>query len=263
MQVLIIGGGATGVRLAGAIADFIISSWNENNIHIKIITSSSLILPGWDTPSVEAVKETLQKKGVQIITDSVVTEVNRDRIIVNDSKQYLSSLTIWTPGVEGSDIHTDPQIEKTKEGRIIVDEYCQNTIFSNIFCIGDISAILDSSGQTQNPPLGQLAISKAIYLSNALSKYFIFGKCPSEKFTFYLRIRILSLGIYDYIGTIGKHLIIGDAAKIVKDLKSKTHLESLYSQGTYPLQNIYQEKELSEQLVDILAGQKYLENNRS
>jgi NADH:ubiquinone reductase (H+-translocating) len=262
MQVLIIGGGATGVQLAGAIADFIISSWNENNIHIKIITSSSLILPGWDTPIVEAVKETLQKKGVQIITDSFVTEVKKDGIIVNDSKQYLSSLTIWTPGVEGFDIHTDPQIEKTKDGRIIVDGYCQNMTFPNIFCIGDISAILDFSGQTQYPPLGQLAISKAIYLSKAFSKYFIFGKRPSEIFTRNVRIRILSLGIHDYIGTIGKHLVMGDAAKIVKDLKSKVHLESLYSQGTHPLQNIYQEKELSDQLVDILAGQKYLENNR-
>jgi hypothetical protein len=58
-------------------------------------------------------------------------------------------------------------------------------------------------------------------------------------------------------------LVKGDAAKLVKDLKSKAHIESLYSQGTPPLQNIYQEKELSDQLVDILVGQKYLENNRS
>ena len=263
MQVLIVGGGATGVQLAGAIADFVISSGNQNNIHIKIITSSSLILPSLDTLIVEAVKETLQKKGVQIITDSFVSEVKKDGIIVSDSKQYLSDLTIWTTGVEGFDIHIDPQIEKTKDGRIIVDEYCQNKTFPNIFCIGDISAILDSSGQTQNPPLGQVAISKAIYLANAFSKYFIFGKRPSEKFTFNVRIRILSLGIQDYIGTIGKHLVKGDAAKLVKDLKSKAHLESLYSQGTPSLQNISQEKELSDQLVDILVGQKYLENNRS
>ena len=251
--IIIVGGGATGVQIAGAIGDLVNRS-KSPNIEIKIITSSSTLLPGWDKRIIEKVTNILQRKGVNIVTDSYVSEVKSDRIILNNDHYISSSITIWTPGVEGFDITIEPEIEKTKDGRIIVNEFCQNQKFTNLFCIGDISAIIDSFGKIQNPPLGQFAISKAIYLAEFISKYFIEGKEPREKFSFDVSTRILSLGVNDYVGLVGNVIIDGGIAKIIKDFKKEAHLDSLYTRGSSIFKNIYKDEELSNLLIGIAIG---------
>src|SRR5215217_2253691 len=140
-NIVIVGGGATGVSLGGALSDFIKDSKKTDSLSITIIEALPTILPGWDEHLVKKVNEVLHKKGIRIITRSPVTKVENCGSSVylggDDATKINSYLTIWTAGVKGYDIPIDPEVEKTKDGKIIVNEFCQIDRYPNIFSIGD------------------------------------------------------------------------------------------------------------------------------
>src|SRR5919106_2327784 len=101
-NIVIVGGGATGVSLAGALSDFIKDSKKIDSLSITIIEALPTILSGWDERLVKKVNEVLHKKGIRIMTRSPVTKVENcsSSIYLNDDATKIhSSLTIWAAGV--------------------------------------------------------------------------------------------------------------------------------------------------------------------
>jgi len=179
-DIIIVGGGATGVSLGGALSDFVKGSKKIRYAHtITIIEALPTILSGWDERLVEKVNEVLLKKEIRIRTSSAVFRVENDsgtscsNIYLSDSESQIpSSLTVWTAGVKGYEIPISPEVEKTKDGRIILNEFCQIGSYPNIFCIGDIAAVKDENGKLY-PPLVQIAVREAKYLSKIIPKHVI------------------------------------------------------------------------------------------
>ena len=99
------GGGATGVSLAGALSDFYKDSKKTDSLSITIIEALPTILSGWNERLVKKVNEVLHKKGIRIMTSFPVTKVENcgSRIYLSKgaASQIQSSLTIWTAGVKG------------------------------------------------------------------------------------------------------------------------------------------------------------------
>ena len=176
-DIIIVGGGATGVSLGGALSDFVKGSKKSDMLTITIIEALPTILSGWDERLVEKVNEVLLKKEIRIRTISAVIRVENDsgtscsNIYLSDSESQIpSSLTVWTAGVKGYEIPISPEVEKTKDDRIILNEFCQVGSYPNIFCIGDIAAVKDENGKLY-PPLVQIAVREAKYLSKIIPKH--------------------------------------------------------------------------------------------
>src|SRR5215216_30574 len=74
-NIVIVGGGATGVSLGGALSDFIKDSKKTDSLSITIVEALPTILSGWDERLVKKVNEVLHKKGIRIMTRSPVTKV--------------------------------------------------------------------------------------------------------------------------------------------------------------------------------------------
>jgi NADH dehydrogenase len=152
----------------------------------------------------------------------------------DNATKIHSSLTIWTAGVKGYDIPTDPEVEKTKDGKIIVNEFCQIDRYPNIFSIGDIAAVKDEN-QKLYPPLAQIAIREAKYLSKLIPKHFIDGSdvksLPDEKFEYNIKVQLISLGNDDYVGLFNHYVISGNLAKLVEEFARSTYIKSLKSGG--------------------------------
>jgi NADH dehydrogenase len=223
---------------AGALSDFIKDSKKTDSLSITIIEALPTILPGWDEHLVKKVNEVLHKKGIRIITRSPVTKVENCGSSVylggDDATKIHSSLTIWTAGVKGYDIPIDPEVEKTKDGKIIVNEFCQIDRYPNIFSIGDIAAVKDVN-QKLYPPLAQIAIREAKYLSKLIPKHFIDGSdvksLPDEKFEYNIKVQLISLGNDDYVGLFNHYVISGNLAKLVEEFATSTYIKSLKSGG--------------------------------
>lgn len=247
-KIIIVGGGPTGVGICGTIAELIQNSGQNKQIEIILVTASATILSGMNESIVEEATKILKRKGVIIITQNIVSDVAENGIIFKDGHKISSSITIWTPGVRGFELPIEPEVEKTKDGRIVVNEFCQVDNHHEIFCIGDVGAIKDSSGKITDPTLGQIAISQAIHLARIFPEY-LAGK-QLEKFDFHPNVTILPMGSDDYIGTIDGNLIKGDMAKILKDFRYEAYKKEIISNEEILNDYLYKD----DPLTNILLG---------
>jgi NADH:ubiquinone reductase (H+-translocating) len=241
-NIVVVGGGATGVSLAGAISDFIKDNKKTDSLSITIIEALPTILSGWDERLVKKVNEVLLEKEIRIRTNSAVTRVENDgdascSIYLSDSGSKIhSSLTIWTAGVKGYDLPINPEVEKTKDGKIILNEFCQIGRYPNIFSIGDIAAVKDENGKLY-PPLAQIAVREAKYLSKLIPKYVIAERADlsslpqDEKFEYNIKVQLISLGNDDYVGLFNVHVISGNLAKLVEEFSKSAYIKTLESGG--------------------------------
>lgn len=269
-NLVIVGGGATGISLSGAIADFIdeikdTMNQNDSNrspLYVTIIEALPEILPGWNKQLKNKVKEILKRKGIKIITHQAVTNISKYKVILNDGSEINSSLVIWTAGVKAFAISIKPNIEKTSNGRIIVNRYCQNDTFTNIFAIGDIAAVKDNHGKVY-PPLAQIAVRQAKYLSEIIPKYMEsiyrnntndFGNNPISRlkvFDYDIKTQLISLGYDDYVGVLENHVISGNLAKVIDEFAKNTYLKTLTRGGKNISSHLYEEDILSKVLSGI------------
>ncbi|MFL6397766.1 MAG: NAD(P)/FAD-dependent oxidoreductase [Nitrososphaeraceae archaeon] len=241
-NIVIVGGGATGVSLGGALSDLVNESKKVDRLSITIIEALPTILSGWDERLVKKVNEILHEKEIRIMTSSAVTRVENDddggsSIYLSDTGSKLhSSLTIWTAGIKGYDITINPEVKKTKDGKIILNEFCQIDRYPNIFSIGDIAAVKDENGKLY-PPLAQIAVREAKYLSKLIPKYVVSDLDdlshlpPDEKFEYNMKVQLISLGNDDYVGLFNTHVISGNLAKLVEEFSMSAYIKTLESGG--------------------------------
>jgi NADH:ubiquinone reductase (H+-translocating) len=275
-NIVIVGGGATGVSLGGALSDFVNESKRSDRLSITIIEALPTILSGWDERLAKKVNEILHKKEIRIMTSSAVTRVENDSdgsssIYLSDSGSKIhSSLTIWTAGVKGYDIPINPAVKKTKDGKIILNEFCQIDRYPNIFSIGDIAAVEDENGKLY-PPLAQIAVREAKYLSELIPKYVMSDLDdlrhlpPDEKFEYNIKIQLISLGNDDYVGLFNTHVISGNLAKLVEEFSMSAYIKTLESGGRDIMNTSLYGDDVFSQLVSgiTFAGftfMKWLEN---
>jgi NADH dehydrogenase len=242
-SIVIVGGGATGVSLGGALSDFINESKKSDSVSITILEALPTILPGWDERLVKKVEDVLHEKGIRIMTSSPVAKVENvgadssDVCLSGGKSKIHSSLTIWTAGVKGYDIPVNPEVEKTKDGKIIVNEFCQIDRYPNIFSVGDIAAVKDENGKLY-PPLAQIAVREAKYLSTLIPKHFIAKDdadvtplSTDEKFEYTIKVQLISLGNDDYVGFFNNRVISGNLAKLVEEFSMSAYIKTLRSGG--------------------------------
>ncbi|MFL6421698.1 MAG: NAD(P)/FAD-dependent oxidoreductase [Nitrososphaeraceae archaeon] len=241
-NIVIVGGGATGVSLGGALSDLVNESKKVDRLSITIIEALPTILSGWDERLAKKVNEILHEKEIRIMTSSAVTRVENDddggsSIYLSDTGSKLhSSLTIWTAGIKGYDITINPEVKKTKDGKIILNEFCQTDRYPNIFSIGDIAAVKDEYGKLY-PPLAQIAVREAKYLSKLIPKYVVSDLDdlshlpPDEKFEYNMKVQLISLGNDDYVGLFNTHVISGSLAKLVEEFSMSAYIKTLESGG--------------------------------
>ena len=271
INIVIVGGGATGVSLGGTIADLLTdhaklnalsdtSTPIETDLKVTIVEALPNILIGWNPELVSRARKILESKDVRILTNSKVSKVEHNHLIFNDGSTIDSSLIIWTAGIKGYEIKGMPQVDKTIDGRIIVNRFCQIAKFPNIFAIGDIAAVQDNHGKIY-PPIAQIAVREAKYLAGLIAKQFdelnkenLRNKCvitlkDQYIFNYDIKVQILSLGIDDYVGLFGRHVIDGSLAELIDEFGKLTYVTSLKSKGKDMSSKFYDDDLLSKMVA--------------
>jgi NADH:ubiquinone reductase (H+-translocating) len=249
-NIVIVGAGATGISLGSALAETINASPNKSNIKINIIEATSTILPGWDIRVKNKTEEILKEKGIRIFHNSLVERVEEHTLYLKDGLEINSSLIIWTAGVRGYNIDIEPNIDKTNDGRIIVNEFCQTNRYKNIYSIGDLAAMKNSKGSLY-PPLAQIAVRQARYLADNIAEYYIKGTNPKEKFDYEIKAQIISVGSDEYVGLLNNYLVSGDLAKMIDEFTKQTYMKSLKSGGKNISVNLYENDFFSQVMAGI------------
>jgi NADH dehydrogenase len=155
--VVIVGGGPTGVEMAGQLAelknDAIPSTYPELNparIHVVLVEMTEHLLAPFDDSLRQYALRELIKRGVDVRLKTAISEVEMDRVDFKDGSSMPVDLVIWAAGVSGDPQLKDWGLPIGRAGRIEINDDTRVVGEERIFAIGDGSVIVNS-------PLPQLA----------------------------------------------------------------------------------------------------------
>jgi NADH dehydrogenase len=177
-NVVIAGGGPTGVELAGMLAEMGKFIAEKEYPEIKIGLSNLYLidaLPTLLSPMSKVAQETAHKKlrelGVKILLNVSVKDYVDEKVILSDGKIIETETLIWTSGVIGREVPGIPAESIGKGRRLLVDAYNRVQGTENIFALGDISLQLtDEKFPKGHPQLAQVAIQHADNLGKNLKR---------------------------------------------------------------------------------------------
>jgi NADH dehydrogenase len=174
LNFVIIGGGPTGVELAGAISDIAKLYMKKDFRHIDPSMAQVLILEG--SPHILAAyppdlqvkaAEQLAKLGVQIRTDAHVTDIKPGYVMVGNEK-IEAVVSLWAAGVQASPLGKLMGLEVDRRGCVLVDEHLNPKGHLEIFVCGDL-AHFEQDGK-QIPGVAQPAMQMGDFVAKRIAK---------------------------------------------------------------------------------------------
>jgi NADH dehydrogenase len=174
LSITVVGGGPTGVEMAGAIAELIrgpLKSDQANaaaHIDITLIEAGPRLLPPF-APSLSArTKKDLEKLGVKVLVNAAVQEVEHRKIKLKDGSTIASEITIWAAGVKGSDAMLQLNLP-TLGNRVAVEPTMQVKNYPYVWALGDIAASVDKNGN-QLPMVAPVAIQQGKFIAKQIAR---------------------------------------------------------------------------------------------
>jgi NADH dehydrogenase len=184
LNFVIVGGGPTGVELAGSISDIAKLYMTKDFRHIDPGTAQVLILEG--SPNIlGAYPEDLQKKaveqlnalGVRVRTGAHVSDIQPGYVMVGDER-VESVCTLWAAGVQASPLGKILGVETDRRGSVMVDDHLHPAGHSEIFVLGDL-AHFEQDGK-QVPGVAQPAMQMGAYAAKRIG-LLLEGKGDTQK----------------------------------------------------------------------------------
>ncbi|MES2239705.1 MAG: NAD(P)/FAD-dependent oxidoreductase [Bacteroidota bacterium] len=165
---VLVGGGPTGVELAGALAEMKKAILQKDypdldiaKMEINLIQSGDRILNTMSEKSSQAAEKFLLELGVKIWKDVRVTNYDGRTITTNSDLTFETATVIWTAGVQGAVVAgLDAQSLIEKVERIRVNQYSQVKGYDSIFAVGDIASMETEAYPEGHPMLAQAAIQQ-------------------------------------------------------------------------------------------------------
>jgi NADH dehydrogenase len=206
LNVVVVGGGPTGVELSGAIAEmkrFILPKdypeLNFNNMHIYLLEASPALLNGMSKESSEKAYAYLLRLGVKVWLNSRVRDYDGKKVFLENGSILRTDTFVWAAGVKCYPIDGLNAGSFGKGNRLLVDPYSRVTGYDNVYAIGDIALMPHSGFPNGHPQVAQVAIQQATILARNLVRMHA-GKQPVD-------FRYKNLGS---MATIGRNLAVVD-----------------------------------------------------
>jgi NADH:ubiquinone reductase (H+-translocating) len=157
LNFVIVGGGPTGVELAGAIRDIASLYMREDYRHIDTTKSRVLlveggphILPSYPPDLQQKAVQQLQELGVEILTGKTVTDIQPGYVVVGkapDAERFDSLVTLWAAGVQASPLGQILGVPVNRKGAVTVDQYLNPPGLRNVFVCGDLADVSEHGKQ--------------------------------------------------------------------------------------------------------------------
>jgi len=185
-ELSVVGGGPTGVEMAGAIAELIRGPLKSDEpkvaarMHVRLIEAGPRLLPSFDAKLSSRTKVDLEKLGVEVLLETAVQEVTSSEITLGSGDTIVSNVTIWAAGVKGAPVIHDLNLPIERE-RLVVEPTLQVSGYPYIWAIGDVSGAVGADGRPY-PMVAPVALQQGKWvarqiraiLSNAELKPFVY-----------------------------------------------------------------------------------------
>jgi NADH dehydrogenase len=188
MDQVIVGGGATGVELAGALTELKrhvfprdYKELDMSEMDITLIEAGPRLLGGMSDQASEKAFKYLQKMGVKIMLNTSVKSYDGHDILLSNGEKLVSRTLIWAAGVKANPIAGLSSESLGKGSRLLVDAYSRVKGYENIFAIGDVALMEgDSKFPKGHPQMAQPAMQQGRLVASNLAR--LIAKQPIRPF---------------------------------------------------------------------------------
>lgn len=178
LNVVIVGGGATGVEIAGVISEmkkyvlpYDYPDMESSQLHVFLIEAAGRLLSGMSEESSAKSEQFLREMGVNVCLHKKVVDYKDHKVVMEDGMEIPTRTLIWVSGVKAIPItNLNPQLIG-RGGRIKVDAYNRVEGLDNVFAIGDqCIQTSDKDYPYGHPQLAQVAIQQGVLLAKNLKR---------------------------------------------------------------------------------------------
>jgi NADH dehydrogenase len=173
LTVVIVGGGPTGVEMAGALAELwsleISTSFKnleKSAARIVLVEQLDRLLAAFDQPLSRYCEQALWQRGVEVMLGRSVKEVRPDRVVLDGDEEIACKTVIWSAGVSSGALADSMQVGKTKGGRLAVEASLCLSGHREVFAAGDIAGATEDGGVL--PQLAQPALQEGRHVGRQI-----------------------------------------------------------------------------------------------
>ena len=172
LDIAIVGGGPTGVEMAGAFAELVRGPLRSDyadaadRVRVSIIEAGPRLVPSFSESLSVKTQKDLEKLGVTVLTSTSVKEVLPDTILTIDGNVIPANTTVWAAGVKGVPAMDLLHLPITR-GRIDVSSTLQVTGYENVWALGDIAGVVGEGGNPL-PMVAPVAMQQGRFLAKQI-----------------------------------------------------------------------------------------------
>jgi NADH dehydrogenase len=188
MTFVLVGGGATGVELAGSMAHLARISLRGNfrridpaKTSIVLLEGGNRILPTFAESLSKKAARRLEKLGVKVMTGMKVENVDEQGVVAG-GQRIPSATVLWTAGVTASPVVKTLGVATDRAGRLPVDPFLMLPGVNGVFAVGDVAALTE--GKRPLPGVAQVAIQQGRYVGRVISQQ-LKAKMPRRPFRYF------------------------------------------------------------------------------
>lgn len=210
MNIVVVGGGPTGVEVSGALAEMkkyiLPKEYPEldfSKMNIYLLEGAAKTLAAMSDKSAAQSQKYLKKLGVTVMTNTLVKDYDGKNVSLQDGKTIATNTVIWAAGIKGNVPDGIDENLIARGNRIKTDRQCRVQGYNNIYAIGDLAYMETPKYPNGHPQVAPVAMQQAELLANNLK-----------------RIERKSTEFYDFeyydkgsMATVGRNLAVVDIPK--------------------------------------------------
>lgn len=177
LTIVVVGGGPTGVEVAGAFLELIQMVLAKDYSHLDVQQARVVLVEAADRllgsfhPSLSAAaRRALERRGVEVLLGRTVARVNGHAVCLTDGTVIPSHTVVWAAGVKASSLVTVPALPTTRGGRVVVGPDLSVPDHPELYVIGDMAAAVDPAGDLL-PQLAPVAIQAGRHAARQIRRH--------------------------------------------------------------------------------------------
>jgi NADH:ubiquinone reductase (H+-translocating) len=210
---VVIGGGPTGVELAGAIAElatFVLArdfrAIHSDATRVVLVEGSERILSGFDAKLSALAAKSLHEMGVEVRTGLRVTSMDETGVSCG-SERIAASTVLWAAGVRGSGLSQKIGLPVDRQGRAIVEHDCSIADHREVFVIGDAAAFITEGHEHGLPGVSPVAMQQGRFVARQIARSVV--GAPRQRFKYVDKGSMATIGRSRAVAQVGKLQLSG------------------------------------------------------
>jgi NADH:ubiquinone reductase (H+-translocating) len=218
--VVVGGGGATGVELAGELAEMLPEVASAHGLAadrpaVRLVEAGPSILAGSSPQLIDKATRILSDLGVQVRTNAPIAAATDEGFRLKDGQLVEGGVFVWAGGVKAPEVVADSGLPTGHNGRVKVDQHLRVLDHPEIYVAGDVASVVDPRSGHVLPPLAQVALEEGETVARNLDAE-MEGR-PLEAFTFHDKGFVVSVGTSRGVADIAGITTGGRLAHLLKD----------------------------------------------